>query len=95
MRRDLVVTYDISDPKRLRQVFQTMKGYGEHVQYSVFRCTLTAMLKTRMMRDLLKIIHQIDDQVLIFDLGPADSDKRRVEWVGRPYTRGERGPTLL
>ena len=37
------VCYDICDDKRLRKVFQTMRGYGDHLQYSVFECQLTAM----------------------------------------------------
>jgi len=43
MRQTYVVAYDISDPKRLRKVYKTMRGYGEHVQLSVFRCELTEM----------------------------------------------------
>ena len=31
------------DDKRLRKVFQTMRAYGDHLQYSVFECQLTAM----------------------------------------------------
>jgi CRISPR-associated endonuclease Cas2 len=36
MRRNFIVTYDICDPKRLRKVFKLCKGYGIHLQYSVF-----------------------------------------------------------
>jgi CRISPR-associated protein Cas2 len=36
-----LVTYDISSPKRWRLVFETLHGFGEHVQLSVFRCDLT------------------------------------------------------
>ena len=35
--------YDICDDKRLRRVFQTMRAYGDHLQYSVFECQLTPM----------------------------------------------------
>jgi CRISPR-associated endonuclease Cas2 len=48
-RGDYLVTYDISDDTRLRQVFKTMKGFGDHVQYSVFRCSLTKTEMTEMM----------------------------------------------
>jgi CRISPR-associated protein Cas2 len=40
MRQTYVVSYDISNPKRLRKVYQTMRGYGDHIQLSVFRCEL-------------------------------------------------------
>ena len=42
MRTSYLVCYDICDDKRLRKVFQTMRGYGDHLQYSVFECQLTA-----------------------------------------------------
>jgi CRISPR-associated protein Cas2 len=37
MRQGYIVTYDVCNPKRLRKVFKTMQGYGEHLQLSVFR----------------------------------------------------------
>ena len=43
MRTSYLICYDISDDKRLRKVFQTMRGYGDHLQYSVFECQLTAI----------------------------------------------------
>ena len=43
MRTSYLVSYDISDDKRLRQVFKIMRGYGDHLQYSVFECQLTPM----------------------------------------------------
>jgi CRISPR-associated protein Cas2 len=35
-----IVTYDIADPKRWRQVFRAMEGYGRWLQLSVFQCRL-------------------------------------------------------
>ena len=40
-RQSYVVTYDICDPKRLRRVYETLRGHGDHLQLSVFRCDLT------------------------------------------------------
>jgi hypothetical protein len=34
MRTSYLVCYDICDDKRLRKVFQTMRNYGDHLQYS-------------------------------------------------------------
>src|ERR1035438_4086458 len=36
LRISYLICYDICDDKRLRKVFQTMRGYGDHLQYSVF-----------------------------------------------------------
>ena len=35
-----LVCYDVRDPKRLRKAAKHMEGYGERMQYSVFRCWL-------------------------------------------------------
>jgi CRISPR-associated protein Cas2 len=37
-----IIAYDISDPKRLRQVARVCEDFGVRVQYSVFECRLEA-----------------------------------------------------
>ena len=32
-----IVTYDVSDDDRRNKVFTALRGYGDHIQYSVFR----------------------------------------------------------
>jgi CRISPR-associated protein Cas2 len=51
MQTSDLVCYDISDDKRLRKVFQSMRKFGDHSQYSVFECQLTAMDLARGPRD--------------------------------------------
>lgn len=93
MRRDILVAYDISDPARLRKVFQIMRGYGDHIQYSVFRCALSRVERMRMVSALGRVINHTEDQVLLVDLGVADAPKpRRFRTVGRPY--GPRSPAV-
>ena len=43
-----VVSYDIMDRKRLCRVHTAMKGFGQPVHYSVFRCDLTAKGRVEM-----------------------------------------------
>src|SRR5262249_25938031 len=38
-----LVCYDVRDPDRLRKTAKHLEGYGERVQYSVFRCWLTRL----------------------------------------------------
>jgi len=88
MRRNYIVTYDIRDDKRLRKVFKTCKGYGVHLQYSVFECDLTDMEKAQFEAKLLEIISQADDQVLFVDLGPAaQRGERVVTSLGQSYLK--------
>lgn len=81
-----LVTYDIRDDKRLRAIFKTMNGFGQHIQYSVFRCELSEANKVRMKTALSEIIDHRVDQVLIFNLGPADGLREDlVESLGQAY----------
>ncbi len=86
MRTSYIVCYDISDDKRLRKVFQTMRKFGDHLQYSVFECQMTPSDLVRCRADLAKIIHHGEDQVLFINLGPAEGRGDRViTALGRRY----------
>lgn len=80
-----IVTYDIKDDNRWRKVYKAMKGYGEWIQLSVFQCRLSTVRALRMDEALRGLIHEQEDHVLIFDLGPADSIKPRVKSLGKPF----------
>lgn len=86
MRMSYLVCYDIADEKRLRKVFKTMRGYGDHLQFSVFECQLTTTDLARCRNDLSEIIHHEEDQVLFVNLGPAEGRGDRViTALGKPY----------
>jgi CRISPR-associated protein Cas2 len=86
MKQRFVVTYDISDQARLRKVYKVMRGFGRHLQYSVFLCDLSALNLARLKAGLLEVIASEQDQVLIVDLGPTDGWRAEViESLGRPY----------
>ena len=87
MRTSYLVCYDICNDKRLRAVFQIMRGYGDHLQYSIFECQLTARDLAQCRADLAGVIHHREDQVLFVNLGPADGRGDRViTALGKPYT---------
>lgn len=87
MRQSYLVCYDICEDKRLRKVFQVMRAYGDHLQYSVFECQLTAPDLVRLRSRLGDIIHHREDQVLFVSLGPAEGRGDRViTALGKPYT---------
>jgi CRISPR-associated protein Cas2 len=87
VRTSSLVCYDIADDKRLRKVFQTMRAYGDHLQFSVFECQLTAMDLAKCRAALAKIIDHAKDQVLFVNLGPAAGRGDRViVALGMPYT---------
>jgi CRISPR-associated protein Cas2 len=87
MRTSYLVCYDISDEKRLRKVFQAMRNYGDHLQFSVFECQLTAMDLVKCRAELGSIINHKEDQVLFVNLGPAEGRGDRViTALGKPYS---------
>lgn len=96
MRRIVIVSYDISDPKRWRQVYRTMRGFGQHLQLSVFSCDLTPSQRTQMIAALESAIDANEDQVLVIDLGPSEAQPiHAIEAVGRPLTVQDRGPLVF
>jgi len=96
MRRVYVVTYDIADDKRLRRVFKIMKGYGDHLQFSVFRCELSDRDRFELIGDLEEVIHHNEDQVLLIPLGPAGGQyEQNIEALGKPYILPERHATVV
>ncbi|MDZ4697718.1 MAG: CRISPR-associated endonuclease Cas2 [Deltaproteobacteria bacterium] len=91
MRNVFLVCYDVCDDKRLRKVYKTMRGYGDHLQFSVFRCELSARERAQMIADLSPIIDHGVDQVLVVDIGPAEGRASLVfESIGRAYMAPER-----
>ncbi|MBX3131246.1 MAG: CRISPR-associated endonuclease Cas2 [Polyangiaceae bacterium] len=91
MRQIYIVSYDISDPKRLRRVFQTMRNWGDHIQLSVFECELTDRELVELRTELASVIHHGEDQVLFIDVGPvAGRGDRSIESLGRTYFPPER-----
>jgi CRISPR-associated protein Cas2 len=96
MRLLYIVTYDICNDKRLRAVFRLMTGYGDHMQYSVFRCELSDREKVELIEKLSDVMKHDEDQVLFFPLGPAGGDRERdIRAVGKAYAPIEHGPTVL
>lgn len=91
-----IVTYDVCDPKRLRRVFEVLRGFGDHLQYSVFRCDLSDQSLVELKAELHTEIDHDEDQVLIFDLGPSPGrGASSVEAIGRPYREAAKTCTVI
>ena len=58
MRNSYLICYDICDDKRLRKVFQVMRGYGDHLQYSVFECQLKESDLVRLRAERLVLLRR-------------------------------------
>ncbi len=86
MRNTYIVCYDVADPKRLRRVFKVCKDFGQHIQFSVFECDLTASERLQFEEKLGAEIKREEDQILFIRLGPAEQrGQREITAVGLPY----------
>lgn len=86
MRSVWLVSYDIADPSRLRRVHRVLRGYGDWMQYSVFRCELGERERVKLQAALEEEIHHDDDQVLFAYLGPAEGcGGEAIECLGKPF----------
>lgn len=96
MRRCYLVCYDICEPKRLRRVHKTMKGFGEPWQYSVFFCVLKDIDRVRLQTALEMVMNLREDKVMILDLGPDEEEARANTTVlGPSLPPGCRGMVVL
>ena len=85
MRNVYLVSYDVSDAKRLRRTYKTMRGFGGSMQFSVFRCELSPTEKQELKEQLWEILNWKEDRVLVVDLGPAGGrGDHCVEYWGEP-----------
>jgi CRISPR-associated protein Cas2 len=73
-----------------------MKGFGAHLQLSVFQCDLTDRDLVEMTYTLRVLIDQKVDQVLIMDLGPSEGKPiKSIEYVGKPMAVLQRSATIV
>ena len=85
MRSVYLVCYDVADEKRLRKVYKKMRGFGDPMQYSVFRCELSPTERQVMKEALWSILNWEHDRVMLVDLGPIGGPGGRVRRVlGEP-----------
>lgn len=62
-----LIFYDVRDPRRWRELYTIMKGAGERVQYSVFRCRLTQTGREKLHWRLSQILEE-EDSILFVGL---------------------------
>ena len=85
-RRHYLMAYDISDDKRRTQVFETLKDYGDHVQFSVFFCELSPQELAGLRGVLGGMIDHRADQIVVLDLGDVQNPLEMIlDCIGRRY----------
>lgn len=96
MRHVYIVSYDIVCDDRRVKVYKKLLGYGERIQYSVWRCDLSARARIELEAELSDQINHWEDQVLFIDLGPSKGRGRRcIHAVGKAFVVPPRGPKIF
>jgi CRISPR-associated protein Cas2 len=71
----VVISYDISDPKRLNKIAKIMKNYATRVLYSVFEGELNWSQEQRMRREVVRVLDVEEDSVRYYHLCPKCRDR--------------------
>ena len=86
-----MVCYDVHNPKRLRKCAKLMEGYGERMQYSVFRCWMTKRDMEKLRWELTERLDPEDDVLVIplcgscvSGIASLHSATRPPNWPGEP-----------
>ena len=73
-----LISYDIRDPQRWRQVHKIVNGYGKRLQYSLFQCRLTPTQMEKVRHELNRELADEDD-LLVIQLSPRCKIIERTE----------------
>lgn len=85
MRNVFLLCYDVADEKRLRKTYKKLCGFGDPLQFSVFRCELSPTEKHLLKEALWDILNWAEDRVMLVDLGPIGArGDECVEFWGTP-----------
>lgn len=80
-----MVSYDISEPARQRQVRKLLLGFGDPLHYSVFMVQANRAELQQLTDELNKIIDPVADRILFFNCGRnPDAVLSKLTHLGRP-----------
>jgi CRISPR-associated protein Cas2 len=78
---NMIVAYDIADPKRLNKIAKVMKDYGMRVQKSIFEVSARGGVFNELRRRVEKIIDPEEDGVKYFQV--CEKCAGTVEIIGQ------------
>lgn len=77
-KRWYLVVYDIRDPRRWRRAYRILKGSGERIQYSLFRCRLSKTEMEHLRWELHRELADEDDLMFVH-LCPRCADRVKIK----------------
>ncbi|SHK23646.1 CRISPR-associated protein Cas2 [Desulfatibacillum alkenivorans DSM 16219] len=82
-----LITYDITEPKRLQRLNKFLKEFGENTQYSVFECDLDADGLARIRQYCSQKLDLINDSVRIYKICSRCMQKVEISGQGLKITQ--------
>jgi CRISPR-associated protein Cas2 len=76
-----LICYDIRDPSRWRKAYKLLLGYGERIQYSIFRARLTKREVEKIRLDLSVILDDVDSLLILVICNNCSA---RIPKINRP-----------
>lgn len=76
-----IAAYDVSNPVRMREALQILKGYASGRQKSVFECFLTAAERRELLGRMRGLLDPDEDRFLILRLDPRGKIRTRGKAV--------------
>ena len=89
-----LVLYDIRDPRRWREAYRLIRGFGERIQYSVFRLYGSRRTMEQLRFELEKILAEEDD-LLVLELCSRCEARVAARNPGRSWPDEGDGWTIL
>lgn len=74
----VIISYDITQPKRLRKIASICHDYGVRVQLSVFECRLAADVFEEFWGRLLEVAREESDKIVAYPLHGANAHQIRT-----------------
>ena len=91
-----VATNALLERKGERVALAITRGFGDALQYSVFRCDLSASERVLLLERLTETINLKEDSVLVVDIGPAGGrGDGCVQTLGRRIEAEERVAVIV
>jgi CRISPR-associated protein Cas2 len=78
-----IISYDVVEDRRRAKVLKLLKGYGTHVQYSVFECDLQPLQLEQIGRKLTALIDLTTDSVRCYLLDQDAVTRIQILGIGQ------------
>ena len=82
----ILISYDIKNDTRRSKIFDTLKNYGEPIQYSVFECDISRK-QYRELRERLEPLIDVEETDSLYVFRLCGECRKKAERIGGRVAR--------